>query len=596
MSDVRTQSRPSKLSILWDFARPHRGRLVVALLLGLGVSGAELATPLVTRWVLDAMGPKGSGFAAPALLLAGVIVVGAVLSWRQWVLLGTLAEDVVFDARRGMITQFLKARLIPLQKRSNGELVTRVTSDTVLLREATSSSAVGLVNGSITVIGTLVLMVYLSPVLASVTIGTIALIAVVFAVLMPAIGRAQESAQRSLGDLGGHLETTLRAVKTVKVAGAEDRQSGSLVALAQQSREHSLRAVRREALTWSVAFSGIQTATLVIVCGGAYLVANGQLTMPTLVAFLLYAVGLLGPTMELSHHLTTLQAGVAAAARIRDVRSLELERSAPGAAVATRAGDSPAIVFDRVAACYSDSGRPVLRDVCLEIPATGHTAIVGPSGAGKTTLFALMLRFIEPQAGELRLGSTAYRDVDISAVRRRFGYVEQDSPLLPGTLRENLVFANPAASQRAIDDVVARLQLDDLVDGLEHGLDTDVAAATISGGQRQRVALARALLAEPDVLLLDEVTAQIDGISEAAVHEVLRSQAKQRSVVTIAHRLSTVIDADTIVVTERGRIVDRGRHQELIERCSLYRRLVEALRLDIDAESARTGIPERIAP
>lgn len=216
MSDVRTQSRPSKLSILWDFARPHRGRLVVALLLGLGVSGAELATPLVTRWVLDAMGPKGSGFAAPALLLAGVIVVGAVLSWRQWVLLGTLAEDVVFDARRGMITQFLKARLIPLQKRSNGELVTRVTSDTVLLREATSSSAVGLVNGSITVIGTLVLMVYLSPVLASVTIGTIALIAVVFAVLMPAIGRAQESAQRSLGDLGGHLETTLRAVKTVK--------------------------------------------------------------------------------------------------------------------------------------------------------------------------------------------------------------------------------------------------------------------------------------------------------------------------------------------------------------------------------------------
>lgn len=333
-----------------------------------------------------------------------------------------------------------------------------------------------------------------------------------------------------------------------------------------------------------------------IVCGGAYLVANGQLTMPTLVAFLLYAVGLLGPTMELSHHLTTLQAGVAAAARIRDVRSLELERSAPGAAVATRAGDSPAIVFDRVTACYSDSGRPVLRDVYLEIPATGHTAIVGPSGAGKTTLFALMLRFIEPQAGELRLGSTAYRDVDISAVRRRFGYVEQDSPLLPGTLRENLVFANPAASQRAIYDVVARLQLDDLVDGLEHGLDTDVAAATISGGQRQRVALARALLAEPDVLLLDEVTAQIDGISEAAVHEVLRSQAKQRSVVTIAHRLSTVIDADTIVVTERGRIVDRGRHQELIERCSLYRRLVEALRLDTDAESARTGIPERIAP
>ncbi len=587
--DTRAQSQPSKLSVLWGFARPHRGKLAVALILGLGVSAAELATPLVTRWVLDAIGAQGrGGFTVPALVLAGLIVVGTLLSWRQWILLGTLAEDVVFHARQGMIRHFLRARLIPLRKQPNGELVTRVTSDTVLLREAASSSVVGLVNGTITVVGTLVLMVYLSPVLACATIGIVALIAVIFAVLMPAIGQAQEDAQSSLGDLGGKLETTLRAVQTVKVARAEDRQSESLIDLAQQSRGHSLRAVRREALTWSVAFSGIQAATLVIVCGGAYLVATSQLGMPTLVAFLLYAVGLLGPTMELSHHLTTLQAGVAAAGRIRDVRSLELEQAARGTAGGSPTGGTPAIAFDRVSARYSSGGPMVLRDATLEVPATGHTAIVGPSGAGKTTLFALMLRFIEPDSGELRMGSTAYRDMSVAAVRGRFGYVEQDSPLLPGTLRDNLVYANPHASQDDIDAVLRQLLLTDLVDSLEYGLDSDVTAVTISGGQRQRIALARALLAEPEVLLLDEVTAQIDGISETAVHDMLRRQAGRRAVVTIAHRLSTVIDADTIVVMDRGQVVDRGRHQELIERCGLYRRLVDSLRLDAEPEYAGT--------
>lgn len=588
----RVQPQPTRLSVLWSFVRPRRGRLAVALLLGLGVSAAELATPLVTRWVLDAIGAPGGRFTAPAALLAAVIVVGTLLSWRQWVILGTLAEDVVFDARRGMIRQFLRARLVPLQTRSNGELVTRVTSDTVLLREATSSSAVGLVNGTITVVGTLILMVYLSPLLGSVTIATIVLIAVFFAVSMPAIGQAQEDAQRSLGVLGGLLETTLRAVKTVKVAGAEERQSDSLVELAEQSRAHSLRAVRREALTWSVAFSGIQAATLVIVCGGGYLVATGRLGMSTLVAFLLYAVGLLGPTMELSHHLTTLQAGVAAAGRIREVRSLAHEQTVPEAHDAPRADDSPAIVFDRVTARYRDGGPVVLRDVSVEVPRRGHTAVVGPSGAGKTTLFALMLRFIEPDTGHLRMGASSYRDLGIAGVRRRLGYVEQDSPLLPGTLRDNLVFGNPSASQHDIDAVVRQLLLTDLVEDLERGLDTEVTAMTLSGGQRQRVALARALLAEPDVLLLDEVTAQIDGLSEAAVHDVIRREARRRAVVTVAHRLSTVVDADTIVVMDRGRIIDRGGHDVLLERCALYRRLVESLR--VDAEPANVDAQNRM--
>ncbi|MEH3132363.1 MAG: ABC transporter ATP-binding protein [Mycolicibacterium neoaurum] len=590
--DRRDVKQPTKLSVLWGFARPHRGKLFFALVLGLGVSAAELATPLVTRWVLDAIGMPGNRFGAPVMLLAGLIVVGTILSWRQWIVLGTLAENIVYDARQGMIRRFLRARLTPLQARPSGEMVTRVTSDTVLLREAASSSAVGLVNGTITVIGTLSLMVYLNPMLGAITITAMVLVALVFAVLMPAIGHAQEEAQGSLGRLGGSLESTVRAIKTVKVAKAEDRQTDALLKLADDSRGHGVRAIRREALVWSVTFSGVQAATLVIVCGGAYLVSVGQLGVSTLVAFLLYAVGLLGPAMELSTHLTTLQAGIAAAGRIRDVQALPPERSGGSASRPAVDDAAPVIALERVSARYRADGPQILRDVDLEVPRQGHTAIVGPSGAGKTTLFALMLTFIEPDSGRLLMSGTPYADLGNSGVRERLGYVEQDSPLLPGSLRDNLVFANQAASQGDIDAVIAQLRLSDLVDGLPQGLDTDVQAATISGGQRQRVALARALLAEPDALLLDEVTAQIDGLSESAVHEVIRQQATQRAVITIAHRLSTVIDADTIIVMDGGRIVDRGRHDELIGRCVLYQRLVDALSLDLSDDARRDDTDE----
>ncbi|MGB3481806.1 MAG: ABC transporter ATP-binding protein [Mycobacterium sp.] len=570
----------SRVAILWALARPQAPKLILALCLGLGVAAAELATPLVTRWVLDSIGARAGGLTGPVLLLAGLIVAGTVFSWWQWVVLGTLAENVVYDARQGMIRRFLVARLIPLQARPTGELVTRVTSDSVLLREAASSSVVGLVNGSITLVGTLVLMVVLNPLLGVVTIGAICLIAVVFAVLMPGIAQAQERAQDSLGNLGGALESTLRAIRTVKVAAAEQRQAESLLAHAAESRTYGLRAVRREALVWSVAFSGIQAATLVIVCGGAYLVSTGQMTVSTLVAFLLYAVGLLGPTMELSNDLTTLQAGMAAAGRIRDVQALEVEPQSTATAELRDELAAPAIAFDRVSARYHDGAAAVLRDVSLEVPRRGHTAIVGPSGAGKTTVFSLILGFIEPESGRLLLAGTPYPDVGISGIRSRIEYVEQDTPLLPGTLRDNLVFANPVATERDIAEVLRRVRLSEFVDGLELGLDTDVAGTTISGGQRQRIALARAVLAQPEVLLLDEATAQIDGLSELAVHQVIQEQSATAAVLTIAHRLSTVVDADSIIVMDDGRIVDQGRHHELLARCQLYRRLVDSLRLD----------------
>jgi ABC-type multidrug transport system fused ATPase/permease subunit len=321
---------------------------------------------------------------------------------------------------------------------------------------------------------------------------------------------------------------------------------------------------------------------------GAWRVSSGDMSVSTLVAFLLYAFGLVGPVTDLSYHVTTLQTGLVAAARIREIEELDTEPSSAGERI-NFDPNQPAIAFKGVTAGYRTDGLPAVEDLTLSSPNRGHTAIVGPSGAGKTTVLSLILRFLDPSRGDLRLAGIPYSKLDFVQVREHFAYVEQETPTLPGTLRENLAFTNPAVTDPQIAAVLERLKLDTMVDRMPHGLDTPLTGSTVSGGQRQRIALARALLSNPDVLLLDEATAQLDALSEAAIHEVIREHASTRAVVTIAHRLSTIVDADTIVVMDAGRVVAQGRHEQLLLSSRLYRDLVDALRLEAKPTSELTA-------
>lgn len=578
-------TRFARLRVLWSFARPHRWTLLLALLLGLLVSAAELANPMATKWILDELTAGGSVL-WPIVLLIGLLVAGTAVSWWQWVLLGTFAEDIVFDARKDMVTRFVRARVLPLLQRPRGEMLTRVTSDTVLLREAASSSIVGLVNGVIMLIGTLVMMFVLDVFLTVAALVAVAVIGAVFAIMLPAIGRLQEKAQASLAELGTELDGTLRAIKTVKVAGGEQRQIDRVTGHASRVRGLSVAAVRREALTWSVGLAGMQAAIIVILGLGAWQVAAGQIPVSTLIAFLLYAFGLLGPVTELGQHLTTLQAGIAAAGRVSDVRAIPLEPQAgaetspaqdtwTGAAADTAA----AVDFVGVSASYTPDGPKVLDEVSFRVPKRGHTAIVGPSGAGKTTVMSLILQFVEPTQGTILYSGTPAGMLGPAGVREHIAYVEQETPLIPGTLRENLSFAAPHATDQDMLHVLDALRLTGFLEHLPNGLDSYLDDATISGGQRQRIGLARALLTSPELLLLDEVTAQVDGISENAIHDAIRAHATQAAVVTIAHRLSTVIDADQIILMDAGRIHAIGTHHELLDQSPLYRALVHSLQI-----------------
>lgn len=578
---MSTPAPASGLGILRSYARPHLGTLALGLVLALAGSATSLATPLVTKWVLDSLGASAS-LTGPIGALLALLVLGAAIWIAEWMLLGALGERVVLEARESMVRRFLRAAVPGLTRRPTGELVTRVTSDTVLLREAVSSGLVGLVNGVVMLVGTLVLMAVLDLVLLATTVAAVVVVIVLFALLMPGIAKAQERAQEHVGRLGGVLETALRAIRTVKASRAEERLATGILGHAGEAMRHGVRGVRREAVAWTISWSGIQLAIILILGVGAWRVELGLLEVSTLIAFLLYAFGLMEPIMELSQNLTALQAGIAAAKRIRQVE--ELEQEPTGGAVANaevrRAVPGPVLELRGVTAAYGPGRVPAVQDVDLVVPARGHTAIVGPSGAGKTTMFALLLRFLEPQAGEIRLAGRPYREQTPDEVRARLAYVEQETPVVPGTIADNLRFTHPDATDDELWAALEGVRLREAVEQLDGGLDAQLTSSSLSGGQRQRIALARALVRTPEVLLLDEATAQVDGLTEAAVHDAIREQARIGAVVTVAHRLSTVVDADTIVVMEGARVRARGTHDELLASDDLYRGLVAALRVD----------------
>ncbi|MEJ8636313.1 ABC transporter ATP-binding protein [Streptomyces sp. MS2.AVA.5] len=563
--------RPA-LRALLSYARPHRGVLSVVLLLTLLGSAAGLAQPMVIQSVLTKL-MTGSSLRDDILLLVGLLVLSVGLMWSQAWLSERTAERVVLQVRRGLISRLIRLRTSELDRTEPGGLTTRVTSDSTLVQHAATGGLIQLVDGSIHLLATIVLMGITSLPLLGITSGVLLVLGVAMGVVMPRIRRVTTEAQRSVGDIGAALDRSLGAARTVKANGGEAKETERATAAAESAYRAGLTGARYHAMIAVLSGLIVQASFLAVIGFGGALVATGTLDLAALIGFLLYLFNLGGPVLSLVGGTTALQQGLGALARIEEVREMEAEDDVDEQHAAP-VGPPPRVTVENLTFGYP--GRtPTLVGTSFTAPAGEVTAIVGPSGSGKTTVFSLIQRFYDLDGGSILLDGTDIRSFTRAELRRRIAYVEQDSPMLAGTIRENLLYSAPDASENDIADVLRKTLLDGFVAGLPDGLDTAIGSRglALSGGERQRLAIARALLRRPQVLLLDEVTAHLDGLSETALRKTVEQAAEDCTVLLIAHRLSTVTSADQLILFEGGRVRDHGLHQDLLARNDLYRDL-----------------------
>ncbi|MGQ0838872.1 ABC transporter ATP-binding protein [Actinokineospora sp.] len=562
------------LRVLLGYARPHRAVLALTLVLTLAASASGLVQPLVAQDVLEALGSDAS-LLGPILLLGALVVAGAVLTGMQSWLQQRTSERVVRQVRRGLIDRLIRLRVSELDRRPPGDLIARVTADSTLLQNAATDGLILVANGSLTFVGAVVLMGTVHFGLLAVTLTVLVVVAVVMTLVLPRIRAAVARAQESVGAIGAALDRTLGAARTVKANGAEGRETALADLAVEDAYEAGLVGARYRAVVQILSGMSIQAAFLVVLGFGGALVAAGDLSAPALIAFLLYVFFLANPIASLVSGLSQLQQGLGAVGRIAEVADMRTEDDVD-ATLLPPAGRkvAPTIEFDGVE--FSYFGRsPALRGISYTVPGGTQTALVGLSGAGKTTMFALLQKFYEPSAGTIRIDGVDIATLTRAEVRRRIAYVEQDTPVMAGTIRDNLRYAAPEATDAEIAQALRVTYLDTLVDRLDAGLDTEVGTrgVALSGGERQRLVIARALLRKPEVLLLDEATAQLDARNEQALRDTITQAAEYCTVVLIAHRLSTVTAVDQIVMLEHGRVRALGTHSELVRSDDLYREL-----------------------
>jgi ATP-binding cassette subfamily B protein/ATP-binding cassette subfamily C protein len=576
------------LATLVPYLREHTTALVTVAALSLLTAAGTLAQPLLIRQVLNGIGAGEPIGAMVAVLVSLLLAVAVVYGLRNFLLQRT-AEGLVLSTRRRLTWQLLRLPIVEYDQRRTGDLLSRVGADTTLLRAVITSGMLELASGVVIIGGAAAMMIILDPLMFAVTV--LALFGLIGGILIARRVRGvSEEAQVRIGEMTAAVERAITAARTIRAARAENRETETVTASAVAAFRAGVKMARLQAMVGPAVTTVIQGAFLAVLGVGGARVATGDMTVGDLVAFVLFLFLLMMPVAQAMNAYTQLQAGLGALQRIEDVLALPTEASADpdedpgllagspepvaGPSAGTALAGSPAIVFDRVSFGYSD-GRPVLHEISFSVAYGTRTALVGPSGAGKSTLLALVERFYDPTGGAVRVAGIDVRDQPRHTLRGQLGYVEQEAPVLAGTIRDNLLLTTPDASDEQLRAVLSAVNLTDLLDRTPMGLDAQVGegGVLLSGGERQRLAIARTLLAGPPILLLDEPTSNLDARNEHALRQAIDAAAQRRTLLIVAHRLSTVVDADQIVVLDRGRVVAVGQHHELTESNPLYREL-----------------------
>ncbi len=565
------------LKLLIPRVAPYKGALAIAGVLLLMATAIGLAFPLVVRELLDSAFLAGDSRKLNLIAggLLGLFAVQAVINFGQSYLTASTSERVVATLRQDLFKALIYQPPGFFDTRRVGELTSRISSDTGLLQGVLRFGVPELIRQGVFLVGALFLVTVTHPQLTMATLVAIPFTAIVGWLLGRRVRRLSTSIQDRLAGAVARAEQVFTQIQVVQAFTREDWEERRFRGEVEDVRDEGLRrAVARAGLTGAVTFSAFGAIVLVLWVGGR-LVLEGALTAGDLVAFLLYAVTIAGAVVSLAGFWGNLQEAAGAAERIFDLIQHPVGLRTPEAPIPLPRPVRGDVSYRDVFFRYGPELPVVLEGIEVEISQGERVALVGSSGAGKSTLASLLPRFYDVDAGAVCLDGIDVRRLDLQELRGQIGLVPQEPMLFAGTVRENLAYGRPGATDPDIWEAARLAHAHEFITGFPDGYDQVIGerGVTLSAGQRQRIAIARVMLKKPAVLILDEASSSLDAESEALVQEALDHLMAGRTTLVIAHRLSTVIRADSILVLDEGTIVDRGKHAELLRRSQVYHRL-----------------------
>ncbi len=600
-SAVAARGEIGRIRYLFRFLAPYRWVMAAAVIALCVSAAAVLALGQGLRVLIDdGLSSEEIGRLHEALIyMAGMVGLLAAGTFTRFYLVSWLGERVVADIRRAVFRRLVGLSPAFFEINKVGELLSRITTDTTLLQTMIGQQASSALRNLMLFLGASAMLVVTSPTLTGFVVLMVPVVVIPIVVLGRRVRRYSRLAQDRVGDVGGHLEEALGGIRTVQAFGQEERSGERFAEHVEGAFRAALKRVQARALLTAIVIVLVFCGVGLVLWIAGTTVLQGGMTGGEMTAFMFYAVVVAGSVGSLSEVYGDLQHAAGAAERLAELLSEEPALApAPAAVRPLPEPQRGAVTLDRATFHYpARPDAPALHELSLSVAPGETVALVGPSGAGKSTVFNLLLRFYDPEAGHVALDGVDLREAPLDAVRRSFALVPQDAVIFAASARENIRFGRPEASDGEVRAAAEAAGAAAFLDSLPEGFDTFLGekGTRLSGGQKQRLALARAVLRNPAVLLLDEATSALDAESERAVQAALERLMAGRTTIVIAHRLATVQKADRIVVMDAGRVVAEGTHQALMARGGLYARLAALQFNDGREEDAAEDAPRSAA-